>query len=189
MYSGKNITIGIMVLLAVTALGEANPSAVSAALPELVNERAMIMNCSGMEPGLLFVWDKNRDLIGTLLDQDSPSTRAELRKRMVDNRCPDACRLLYAGMLASLGDEAGQKFLIERGNAAVELEEAKDVFWMIGHIDWLRPRDDGKERPMPDMHWAENFMLTGQNYGLDRVEWLKWYRKRYDADGEALTGR
>jgi hypothetical protein len=127
-------------------------------LPQLTDEAAALMNASGSEPKLLAVWSSNRGLISVILDKDSPQVRQVLRGKMADKALPARVRLLYAGILARLGEKDGRRFLIERARAATELGTAQDAFWMIGHLDWLH---FGKGRPdkAVDMRWAEKFMV------------------------------
>ena len=136
------------------ALADQTPSP---AVPKLVFTPYQIINGSGEEPHLEIAYLSARDSVHALVKLDSPATRKELNRWIADDKNSMDTRFLYAGILAVWNDLDGQAFLLQRGRSVSEMEDAKDVFWLIGHLDWLRPDYDSTHTV--DMHWAEAFML------------------------------
>lgn len=128
-------------------------------LPELANKYQNIINDDIMhELTMEKMWLYNRETIYKILKLDSEATRNELRRRLADDNTPADVRILYAGILASLNDQTGQTYLMNKGRSETKLLDAKNVFWMISNLDWLYPREDNKSVSV-NMKWAENFML------------------------------
>lgn len=133
-------------------------------LPELVNKyenrnNEGLANMGPMhEPCVEDMWRYNIETIHKILKMDSETTRKELEKRLKDNKNSMDVRLLYAGILASLNNEAGQVFLMESGRSAAKMLDAQNAFWMIVRLDCLYPYEERKSNSV-DMKWAESFML------------------------------
>jgi HEAT repeat protein len=130
-------------------------------LPELVDKAEAIINGSGLEPRQFGVWLANQTNVDKISGQNSLATHRDLQSRLAEKDCPLDTKLLYAGILASWGDKQGQEFLLEQVRKANSLEDVQDVFWVIGHLDWLHERrvDEGGQPKTIDMHWAETLML------------------------------
>ena len=118
-----------------------------------------MMNSSGMEPHIEAIYFHNREIIYKILKEKKPSTVKELNRQLENAKNPFAIRLLYAGVLACLDDSKGQAFLLKRGRENIGFEETKDIFWIIGHLEWFLPCDDNTPRANLNMKWAEDFML------------------------------
>ena len=84
--------------------------------------------------------------------------RQEVRQRMNDRKLLRSIRLLYAGILASLGDEEGQKFLLDQARQDDDAEQTKELFWLFGHFIAMGNVGDLNRKEV-NMLWAEDFML------------------------------
>jgi HEAT repeat protein len=130
------------------------------AVPEFTDKPAFWnnINMSGGEPETQLVCYANGENIAATLRMDSKATRDELKKRIAAKDSPQCLKLIYAGVLAGLGDHEGQVYLLERGRTAGETNEARDIFWVIGNLESFATSDEDKEIKS-DINWAEPFML------------------------------
>lgn len=125
-------------------------------LPELKDECVYIANA--IVPRVQLVLMANAGVIYEMAKNNSPALCKELQVRTLDENRPIRTRLLYAGILAIKGDTEGQQFLMREASRATQEEEAKNVFWVIGHLVLFFPPEK-QEASTVDMRWAEEFMV------------------------------
>ena len=93
---------------------------------------------AGSTEALLF-FRRNVDVIDGILRKATPATNEVLVKRIHDRTTPDSIRLIYAGMLAWLGDARGRVFLLERTDP--DARRVLIVVYRLGRFS--RPRRQG----------------------------------------------
>lgn len=99
-----------------------------------------------MNRAMLLSW-RNARLINEIAGRDSPYTRTVLRKRMQDKDSSAELGLLYAGILAAAGDEAGRQFLLA-GAGDLHSGHLDSVFWVLGNLQRLARAEPSE--PSPD---------------------------------------
>ena len=118
--------------------------------------RALALPCyqknpiAGSTEALLF-FRRNVDVIGEILRKATPATNEVLVKRINDRTTPDSIRLIYAGMLAWLGDARGRAFLLERTDPDGAL--SVDALYCLGRFLAAAP-------PGADLRWAEERLVA-----------------------------
>ncbi len=102
------------------------------------------------------VASRNWRLIQEIIKRDSPQTREVLTSRVQNADLSFDLRLIYAGILAAVNDDAGRDFLLDHAENDRH-ENLKSIFWVIGNLYRLRPiepqqpaRDDPPKPSRPD---------------------------------------
>jgi len=88
-------------------------------------------------PPLIYGYrNANWKLIWAISKRDSPSTRTILRKRLQDPGRTFEVKLLTAGILATLQDPAGKKFLLRQ--LTEKKDRSDDIFLILAELDKFR---------------------------------------------------
>lgn len=105
---------------------------------------------AGASQAKLFAW-RNWPYIDAIISAATPEMLDVCAGRMSDATRDHALRLIYAGILATRGDERGQVFL--RESLAKKGEVDRDAIFVVGALaDWLGAREC-------DLAWAEEPVL------------------------------
>jgi hypothetical protein len=119
-------------------------------VPELLAEPSFRKNIIGDETDARLYAERNADVIDQIIRQATPRTRDVLARRANDDSLPQTVRFLYAGILATLGDERGRSVLLASSDP--DRSPSRDALYCLGAFLSIAPAQS-------DIRWAEEPLI------------------------------